>query len=329
MRRRTGLFIALLCLVFSFSACAGRLEGYETKKPSGTEAEETYSGTESTVENWKKTILVILPSEENESAEELEAIRAKFEGSGYELAVRVCGSSDEKYAAAFEEAVSNKAAGIICDNMRTDDVTEAVRAASEAKVPVVLLDKGIAENELCLAQVTTDMEADIEELAVRFSERLGSNARYMSVTQDDNMRSMDMVSAFQVGMLDYAGMYEVMTRSVNGLDLSDAESEIREVFLVNPSIEAVVCANSRTTEAMLQAMQTMARSDILVVCVEGDRDGINSLVEEGKIFGTVARPAAELGDKGAEIMLSYLKTRKAPEKERTSLESVLYVREEG
>ncbi len=329
MRRRAGLFMAALCAVFLFSACAGRLEGYEQKSSGGGTEEENAAGTESTVENWRKTVSVILPSSENESAEELAAIRAKFEGSGYEVAVRVCGSSDERYAAAFEEAVSNKAAGIICDTVRTDDITEAVRAASEAKVPVVLLAKGIAEDELCLAQVTTDMEADIGELAIRFSERLGSNARYMSITQDDNMRSMDMISAFQVGMLDYAGMYEVMTRSVNAVDLSDAESEIREVFLVNPSIEAVVCANSRTTEAMLQAMQTMARSDILVVCVDGDRDGIYSLVEEGKIFGSVARPAAELGDAGADIMLTYLKTRKIPEKERTSLESVLYVHEEG
>ena len=193
----------------------------------------------------------------------------------------------------------------------------------------MLLDKGITEDGLCLAQIQTDTEKGVKELAAKFAERLGGNARYMSISQDNNSWSTDMISAFQVGMLGYDGMYEVTSRSVNGYNMSDAESEIREVFLVSPSIEAAVCANSRVTDAMILAMESMGRTDVVVVCADGDKDGLGTLVEEGKIYGAVARPAAKLGTEGSGVLLSFLKNGAVPEKERMKADGVLYVREAG
>jgi ABC-type sugar transport system substrate-binding protein len=319
-----ALLVTLLC-VSAFSAC-GVLPGIGE---AGEGAESSNTGVSEEQQDWGKTVVVILPSEEHESAEEYAAAAAKFEDSGWNTVLRVCGDDEGQYEEAFAEAVRNRAAGIICDNMRADDVTEAVRSASEAEIPVILLDRGITERGLCLAQITTDMEKNIAELALRFIDRLGGNARYMSVVQDDDDRSSDMISAFQVGMIDHTGMYEVMNRSINGYDMSDAESEIREVFLVNPSIEAVVCANSRVTDAMLYAMETMGRTDIVVVCVEGDLDGIASWVEEGRIFGTITRPASNLGEKGADTMLAFLKNGTVPQNEWITMASGLKIQEAG
>ncbi|MEE3377045.1 MAG: substrate-binding domain-containing protein [Lachnospiraceae bacterium] len=320
MKRLIGLLAAVLCAVFSFSGCGGI---------GGARSAESTAAEVTVVQDWNKTVAVFLAAKENESAEELAAIEEAFEGSGWGIAVETLGDDDETYNAAFEEAVENKAAGIICDNMRTNDITEAVRKAFKANIPVVLLEKGITEDGLCLAQIQTDTEKGVKELAAKFAGRLGGNARYMSISQDNNSWSTDMISAFQVGMLGYDGMYEVTSRSVNGYNMSDAESEIREVFLVSPSIEAAVCANSRVTEAMILAMESMGRTDVVVVCADGDGDGMRALVEEGKIYGAVARPAAKLGTEGSGVLLSFLKNGTVPEQERMKADGVLYVREDG
>ncbi|MEE3457383.1 MAG: hypothetical protein VZQ82_05025 [Lachnospiraceae bacterium] len=149
MKRLIGLLAAALIAVFSFSGCGGI---------GGARSAESTAAEVTVVQDWNKTVAVFLAAKENESAEELAAIEEAFEGSGWGIAVETLGDDDETYNAAFEEAVENKAAGIICDNMRTNDITEAVRKAFKANIPVVLLDKGITEDGLCLAQIQTDPE---------------------------------------------------------------------------------------------------------------------------------------------------------------------------
>ena len=89
-------------------------------------------------------IYIITPSHSNPFFKtEADAAAAKAKALGYEVKTVSHDDDATKQSELFENAISDKAAAIICDNAGADATVAAVKTAREAGIPTFLIDREI------------------------------------------------------------------------------------------------------------------------------------------------------------------------------------------
>lgn len=88
---------------------------------------------------------------------------------------------------------------------------------------------------------------------------------------------------------------------------------MQNLLTAHPNVQAVFAQNDEMALGALRALQTAGKSDVLVVGFDGTADGVKA-VEGGKLGGTVAQMADQIGVIGVETADKVLKGEKVDAK---------------
>ena len=317
MTRFKKMFFVLMALSMMAMAVAGC--GGSDKKTAAPAAATTQKALKG---GGSKIIYIITPSHSNPFFKtEADAASAKAKALGYEVKVVSHDDDATKQSTLFDNAISDKAAAIICDNAGADATVAAVKKARDAQIPTFLIDREINGKGIAIAQIVANNYQGAKAIAEVFVEKMGEKGNYaelMGKESDTNagVRS----SAFHEVIDKYKGLKMVAKQTANW-EQAEAYQKTETILQSHPDIKGIVCGNDTMAMGAIAAIKNAGLKNVAVIGVDGS-DEAAAAIKAGTMTGTALQQAARIAEMSVEQADKYLKTGSTGKDEKQLIDCV-------
>ncbi|WP_328472360.1 D-ribose ABC transporter substrate-binding protein [Actinoplanes sp. NBC_00393] len=305
MLRRTLIAVGA-ALTLALAACGG-----------GDSSEETTN-----TESASKLVVIITPSPDNVFFKaEQDAAKAQAEKLGYETLVLSHDDDPTKQSQEIDTAISRKAAAIILDNAGADASVAAIQRAKDAKIPTFLIDREINKTGVAVAQIVSNNAQGAGLGGQEFAKLMGGKGEYAELTGKPTDTNAGVRSQGYHGILDQYPDLKMVAQQTANWDQAEALSKTQTILQAHPNIKGIIAGNDTMALGAYAAVQA-AKKDVIVVGFDGSPDVVNSILKDG-IKATVLQPASKIAEMAVDQADAYIKTGKADQPEKQSIDCVL------
>ena len=269
-----------------------------------------------------KIIYIITPSHSNPFFKtEADAASAKAKALGYQVKVVSHDDDATKQSTLFDNAISDKAAAIICDNAGADATVAAVKKARDAQIPTFLIDREINGKGIAIAQIVANNYQGAKAIAEVFVEKMGEKGNYaelMGKESDTNagVRS----SAFHEVIDKYKGLKMVAKQTANW-EQAEAYQKTETILQSHPDIKGIICGNDTMAMGAIAAVKNAGLKNVAIIGVDGS-DEAAAAIKAGTMTGTALQQAARIAEMSVEQADKYLKTGSTGKDEKQLIDCV-------
>ena len=309
---RLVLLTLVAALAFALAACGGDDE-------ESTPAPAAEGGGEA-----GGLIAIITPPVENPFFKaEADAAAAKAEELGYETSVASHDDDPNKQSELIDAAISRKAKAIILDNAGADASIGPVRKAKEAGIPVFLIDREINATGIATAQIVSNNSQGAQLGAQEFVKSLDGKGKYVELVGKESDTNAGVRSqGYKDVLSQYPDLKEVAKQSANW-DQQEAFNKMETIIQRNRDIDGVIAGNDTMALGAVAALKSAGLlNKVKVVGFDGSPDVV-SAIKKDEMVATVLQPAALIAEMAVEQADQVIKTGKASEPEKQSIDCEL------
>ena len=264
----------------------------------------------------KGIIYIITPSTSNPffGTEQIVGA-AKAEELGYEPK---CFSHDDDAAAQlqlFEAAINDKAVAIVCDNAGADASIEAVRKATDAGIPVFLIDREINESGLAIAQIVADNAQGAAAIAEKWVEAMDYEGKYAELLGLESDTNCWVRSENYHAVIDQYDGFEMVAQQSASWSQTEGYAKTEAILQANPDIKGIICGNDTMACGAAQACSDAGRTDIKIIGLDGSDDAAE-YIKKGQLVGTALQQIAGITELAVEQADAYVTNGTKPETEK-------------
>ena len=155
-----------------------------------------------------------------------------------------------------------------------------------------------------------------------FAKLMGNKGEYAELTGKPTDTNAGVRSQGYHGVLDqYSDLKMVAQQSANW-DQAEALSKTQTILQAHPNIKGIIAGNDTMALGAYAAVQASKNKDIIVVGFDGSPDVVSSILKNG-IKATVLQPASKIAEMAVDQADQYIKTGKAGQAEKQSIDCVL------
>ena len=215
----------------------------------------------------------------------------------------------------FEAAVNDKAVAIICDNAGADASIEAVRMATEAGIPVFLIDREINESGLAVAQIVADNAQGAAAIAEKWVEAMDYEGKYAELLGLESDTNCHVRSENYHAVIDEYDTLEMVAQQSANWDQTQGYEKTEAILQEHPEITGIICGNDTMACGATQACIDAGREDIKIIGLDGS-DEAAAYIKDGKMVGTALQQIARITEMAVEQADAFLKDGTKPETEK-------------
>ncbi|GAB6898534.1 D-ribose ABC transporter substrate-binding protein [Kineosporia succinea] len=268
-------------------------------------------------------IVVITPSPDNVFFKaEQDAAAAKAEELGYETLVLSHDDDPTKQSQEFDTAISRKAAAIILDNAGADVTETAVQKAKDAGIPSFLIDREINSTGIAVAQIVSNNAQGAALGGQEFAELMDGKGEYAELTGKETDTNAGVRSKGYHDILDQFPDLKMVAQQTANWDQAEALAKTQTILQAHPKIKGIIAGNDTMALGAQAALDAAGKDDVVVVGFDGSPDVVDS-IEKDAIKATVLQPASQIAEMAVEQADSFIKTGKAAQPEKQSVDCVL------
>lgn len=231
-----------------------------------------------------------------------EGAEAKAAELGAELIVLDSQNDPARELSNMEDLITQGVDAILINPTDSDAVVNAIRAANDASIPVITLDRGASAGDV-ITHIASDNIAGGNMAGAFIVEKLGGAGKVVelegiagtSAARDRGQGFNDAISG--------SGL-EVVAKQVADFDRTKGLSVMENILQAQPEINAVFAHNDEMALGALRAIEVSGR-DIMVVGFDATDDAVAS-VKAGAMAATVAQQPALIGSLGVEYAAKFL-----------------------
>ena len=232
-----------------------------------------------------------------------EGAEAKAKTLGYELIVLDSQNDPSKELANVEDLTVRGVKAILINPTDSDAVSNAIRMANRADIPVLTLDRGASRGKV-VSHIASDNVAGGEMAGQYIADTVGANAKVIQLegiagTSAARERGKGFMQAVAKNKMDLLGSQPADFDRTKGLNVME------NMLAANPNAQAVFAQNDEMALGALRAVQASGK-DVLIVGFDGTKDGI-AAVNRGILGATIAQQPALIGSLGVEAADKVLK----------------------
>jgi ribose transport system substrate-binding protein len=239
-------------------------------------------------------------------------VKDEAKAKGIDVVVMDARTDAARELSNIDDMIQKKVDAILLSPWDTNSGANAVAAANKAKIPVFVLDIGVASG-------------DIESLIVSDNLKGGRMAgEYVAskLAPKAEVAHISCQPGYVIPALRGQGFKEVMKEK--GFDLvasQTAESQrakgmdvMQNILQAHPNLAAVFAENDEMALGAVEAIAAAGKTkQITVVGFDGTADAV-AAIKEGRMAGSVAQQPYEMGKLGVDTAVAFLDGKK-PEKE--------------
>lgn len=302
---RVLITIAAICMMaFTLVGCGGG----DDKKDDGKAAAPAATEQAALKGGGSNIIYIITPSHANPFFKtEADAASAKAKELGYEVKTVSHDDDATKQSELFENAISDKAAAIICDNAGADATLAAVKKAREANIPTFLIDREINASGVAISQIVANNYQGAKAIAEAFVEKMGEKGEYAELLGKESDTNAGVRSkAFHEVIDQYPDMKMVAQQTANW-EQTEGFQKTETILQSNPNITGIICGNDTMAVGAVAAIKNAGKAgQIAIIGVDGS-DEAAAAIKAGDMTGTALQQAALIAEMAVEQADKYLK----------------------
>ncbi|ETX30838.1 D-ribose ABC transporter substrate-binding protein [Roseivivax isoporae] len=221
-----------------------------------------------------------------------EVAKATAEELGYEATVAAHKGDTNVESNLIDAAITNGAKAIILDPANADGSVGVVRKATEAGIPVFLVNAEINESGIAIAQLVSNNAQGAAIGAVQFQSLVGDTAKYVEFfgnPADNNAATRS--NGYETVLSQYPGL-EKVAEEVANWDRTQGYNKMQSIIQANPEIDAVISGNDEMALGAIAALKEAGMLDGMIVGgFDGSPDAVEA-VKAGEMAYTVLQPVA-------------------------------------
>jgi len=221
-----------------------------------------------------------------------EVARATAEELGYEATVAAHKGDTNVESNLIDAAITNGAKAIILDPANADGSVGVVRKATEAGIPVFLVNAEINESGIAIAQLVSNNAQGAAIGAVQWQSLVSDDAKFVEFfgnPSDNNAATRS--NGYNTVLGQYPGL-EKVAQEVANWDRTQGYNKMQSIMQANPVIDAVISGNDEMALGAIAALKEAGRLDgVIVGGFDGSPDAVDA-VKAGEMAYTVLQPVA-------------------------------------
>jgi ribose transport system substrate-binding protein len=231
-----------------------------------------------------------------------EGAEKKADLLGYKLLVLDSQNDPSKELSNIEDLVVRGVKAILINPTDSDAVSNAIRIANRANIPVLTLDRGASRGDV-VSHIASDNVAGGEMAGKFISEKIGKNAKVVQLegiagTSAARERGEGFMNAVKSENMDLLASQPADFDRTKGLNVME------NLLASKPNTQAVFAQNDEMALGAIRAVQASGKN-ILIVGFDGTDDGI-AAVKRGLLGATIAQQPALIGELGVETAVKVL-----------------------
>jgi erythritol transport system substrate-binding protein len=151
---------------------------------------------------------------------------------------------------------------------------------------------------------------------------MGEKGNYVELVGKESDTNAGIRSQGYHDVIDQYPDLKMVSRQSANWSQPEAYSKMESILQANPNIKGVISGNDTMAMGAEAALLAAGRKDVIVVGFDGSNDVRDSILK-GEIKATVLQPAYREAQLAVEEADQYLKSKKAPEKEKQLMDCVL------
>ena len=231
-----------------------------------------------------------------------EGAEEKANELGVELIVLDSQNDPAKELSNVEDLITQGVALILINPTDSDAVGSAIKAANDAAIPVITLDRGANAGDV-ITHIASDNIAGGKMAGEFIIEKLGGKGKVVelegiagtSAARDRGQGFNEAIATSDI---------EVVAKQVADFDRTKGLSVMENILQAQPEINAVFAHNDEMALGALKAIEVSGR-EILVVGFDATDDAVKA-VQAGDMAATVAQQPALIGSLGVEAAVKHL-----------------------
>ena len=221
-----------------------------------------------------------------------EVAKATAEELGYTATVSAHRGDTNVESNLVDAAITNGAKAIILDPANADGSVGVVRKATDAGIPVFLVNAEINESGIAIGQLVSNNAQGAALGAVAWQQIVGDEARYVELVgnpADNNAATRS--NGYNTVLSQYPGLVKVAEEVANW-DRTQGYNKMQSIMQANPDIDALISGNDEMALGAIAALKEAGRLDGFVVGgFDGSPDAVEA-IKAGEMAYTVLQPVA-------------------------------------
>jgi erythritol transport system ATP-binding protein len=254
---------------------------------------------------------------------EIDTARAAAEALGYDTIVDAHENDPQAQRRLVDDAVSQGVVAIILDPAGADESVGAVQKATDAGIPVFLVNAEIGEQGIAKSQIVSNNAQGATLGAQAWADAVGGEGTYVELfgnPTDNNARVRS--DAYAEVLSQFPDLVKVGEETANW-DRTQGRERMEILLSAHPDISGVISGNDEMALGAIQALKDAGRlDDVVVLGFDGNQDAVDA-VAAGEMVATVLQPIVQGTQLAVEQMHRYLLTGETGEPEKQALDCVL------
>lgn len=289
-RKATASAAATLALALGLAAC-------------GESAAD--SGGDSGGEDGVIAIITVDPSNPYWKAEVDTAV-ADAEALGYETTVNAHGNDPDQQNQFIDGAISRGVDGIILDPAGASESVGAVQKATDAGIPVFLVNAEIDQQGIAKSQIISNNAQGATLGAEAWAEAMDGEGTYVELFGNPTDNNAQVRSdAYHAVISQYPDLELLQSETANW-DRQQGKEKMELMLRAHPDLDGVISGNDEMALGAVQALKEAGRLDeVQVLGFDGNTDAAEA-VAAGEMVATVLQPIVTATSMAVEQAHNYI-----------------------
>ncbi|MFY9305226.1 MAG: D-ribose ABC transporter substrate-binding protein [Rhodoluna sp.] len=240
-------------------------------------------------------------------AAEAETAKAEAEALGYTTTVADHKNDPTAQDQLIDTAIASGAVAIILDPAGADESIGAVQKATDAGIPVLLVNAEINQTGIAKAQIVSNNAQGAALGAEEFAKAMNFTGDYVELFGNPTDNNAGVRSeGYKSVLSQYPDMANVGMEVANW-DRTQGKDKMDSLLQAYPNLTGIIAGNDEMALGAIAALEAAGRTDVIVGGFDGNSDAA-AAVTSGKMAYTVLQPIANLAMMAVEQAHSYLTT---------------------
>ncbi|MFD1009024.1 ribose ABC transporter substrate-binding protein RbsB [Oceanisphaera ostreae] len=211
---------------------------------------------------------------------------------GYNLIVLDSQNDPAKELSNVEDLSVRGAKVLLINPTDSDAVTNAIRLANRAKLPVITLDRAASRGDV-VSHIASDNVAGGLMAGDFIAQQVGENAKVIQLEGiAGTSAARERGEGFKQSIAKHG--FELLASQPADFDRTKGLNVMENLLAGNAGVQAVFAQNDEMALGALRALQAANKKDVLIVGFDGTQDGIKA-VQGGRLSATIAQQPDAIG----------------------------------
>lgn len=246
---------------------------------------------------------------------------------GYETTVNAHGNDPAKQTQFIDAAISAGVKAIILDPAGADESVGAVQKATDAGIPVFLVNAEISAQGVAKAQIVSNNAQGATLGAQTWVEAMGGKGEYVELFGNPTDNNAKVRSDAYHAVIDQIPGFKLLQKETANWDRAQGKAKMELMLQAHPDLQGVIAGNDEMALGAIEALRAAGKLDkVKVLGFDGNDDAVAAVVA-GEMVATVLQPIVD-GTKAAVTQAdAFLKDGTMPASEKQAIDCILITKE--